>query len=166
MNIDADDATDQFSETMAHFNPTLRLLYNGYSWLKTFSWNCTLYEAQFDSSGYPPGKLNMHQAKYSSITKNMQNFNMDCRSMGQTGLDNYKDFFNEEDTEYRWTIRHATGKELSANGRYDKQGPINGVTDVYRYYQHVEEKADLMDDPEETKEVKTFVHSNPGDDDE
>jgi len=52
--------------------------------------------------------------------------------MGQENK-NYKDFFNN-DGKYRWVIRHATGKELASNGKFDVKQPIQGVTEVYRYY--------------------------------
>jgi hypothetical protein len=78
---------------------------------------------------------------------------IDCRKMGKDNYDIYKAFFND-DGKYRWTIRHATGKELAARGTaYNKQGKIEGVEDVYRYYRDVEPTADdayATTDPEVT----------------
>ena len=114
----------------------LRLLYKGYSWLKTVSWTCTLNEAHFQD-GNSSKEKNMHSVKYQSIPKNMQGFGMDCRKMGLDNLDNYESFFG--DGHLRWTVRHATGKELVERGaKYDKQSAIQGVTEVYRYYNDVE----------------------------
>jgi hypothetical protein len=130
----------------------IRLLYGGYSWWTKTSWNATLYEAHYQN-GAELKERNMHKVSLNKLTHNMQVNSMDCRKMGKDNYDNYK-FFFDDDGKYRWTVRHATGKELAAAGTaYDKQGKIQGVEDVYRYYRDVEPTADdayATTDPEVT----------------
>ncbi|MBR4897162.1 MAG: hypothetical protein IKZ48_00010, partial [Prevotella sp.] len=110
----------------------VHLLYKGYSWWFTTSWNCELWEAVY-TNGTKNEETNMHQAVYNEkVERNMKDLKFDVRTMGQT-TKNYKDFFNN-DGKYRWVIRHATGKELASNGKFDVKQPIQGVTEVYRYY--------------------------------
>ena len=110
----------------------VHLLYNGYSWWFTTSWNCELWEAVY-TNGTKDEELNMHHAVYNEgVEKNMKELKFDVRTMGQNTT-NYNGFFNN-DGMYRWVIRHATGKELAANKKFDVKQPINGVTEVYRYY--------------------------------
>jgi hypothetical protein len=47
-------------------------------------------------------------------------------------------------------VRHATGKELASNGKYNKKEKIEGVEDVYRYYNDVIPNANLDEKPEVT----------------
>jgi hypothetical protein len=130
----------------------IRLLHSGYSWWTKTSWNATLYEAHYQN-GTVPKEMNMHKVSLDKPTHHMEEDAIDCRKMGRVYYDYYEAFFNN-DGNYRWTIRHATGKELAAAGTaYDKQGKIQGVEDVYRYYRDVEPTADgayATTDPEET----------------
>ena len=126
----------------------VHLLYEGYSWWFTSSWDCQLWEAVY-TNGTKDEELNMHHAVYNEkVEKNMKGLKFDARSMGQNTA-NYIGFFNN-DGKYRWTIRHATGKELAANKKYDVKQPINGVTEVYRYYRDVIAINDLSIAPETT----------------
>ena len=110
----------------------VHLLYKGYSWWFTTSWNCELWEAVY-TNGTTNAEKNMHHAVYNEeVERNMKDLTFDVRTMGQT-TGNYNGFFNN-DGKYRWVIRHATGKELASNGKFDVQQPIQGVTEVYRYY--------------------------------
>ena len=110
----------------------VHLLYKGYSWWFTTSWNCELWEAVY-TNGTTNEEKNLHHAVYNEeVERNMKDLKFDVRTMGQTTA-NYKDFFNN-DGKIRWVIRHATGKELASNGKFDVKQPINGVTEVYRYY--------------------------------
>jgi hypothetical protein len=125
----------------------LRLLYRGYSWWTKTSWNCTLYEAHFQD-GNTSKEKNMHMVEYRDIPKNMHDFGMDCRKMGQDYSKLYESFFG--DGHLRWTVRHATGKDLlERNAKYDKQSAIQGVTEVYRYYHHVENTTDYRNNQPE-----------------
>ena len=125
----------------------VHLLHKGYSWWFTTSWNCELYEAVY-TNGTTDEELNMHHAVYNELEKNMKDVKFDVRTMGQATED-YKDFFNN-DNKYRWVIRHATGKELATNKKFDVKLPISGVTEVYRYYRDVFYSPYLDSDPEET----------------
>jgi len=145
----------------------LRLLYKGYSWWTTTSWNCTLYEAHFQN-GTDLKEKNMHKVSYDKPNANMQGFAMDCRMMGdgdsiRSFYDNYKQFFND-DNNYRWTVRHATGKELAARGYgYDQQSKIEGVDNVYRYYHNAYPVEDLTEaGPEETSAEVDRNHPRVG----
>ena len=126
----------------------VHLLYNGYSWWFTTSWNCQLWEAVY-TNAKKEEELNMHHVEYNEeIEKDMKEIKFDCRLMGQnTG--NYNGFFNYDNT-YRWTIRHATGKELATDKKYDVKKPINGVKEEYRYYRDVVKTDDLSGKPEST----------------
>ena len=129
-------------------NNGVHLLYKGYSWWFTTSWNCELYEAVY-TNGTKDEELNMHHAVYNDLEKNMKDLKFDVRTMGEA-TDNYNGFFNN-DKKYRWAIRHATGKELAANKKYDVKQPINGVTEVYRYYSDVLPTTDLSGEPESSE---------------
>ncbi|MBR4899262.1 MAG: hypothetical protein IKZ48_10805, partial [Prevotella sp.] len=110
----------------------VHLLYKGYSWWFTTSWNCQLWEAVY-TNGTKNEEQNLHHAVYNEeVERNMKDLKFDVRTMGQT-TENYLGFFNN-DSKYRWVIRHATGKELASNGKFDVKQPIQGVTEVYRYY--------------------------------
>ena len=117
-------------------NPSgLHLLYKGYSWWPTFSWNCTLYEAVY-TNGTTETEQNMHHAKYNNVVSNMQDIQINCSKMGPNHLGDYVVFF--PDNEYpRWVVRHATGKELASDHNYDPCLPILGVEEVYRYYSNI-----------------------------
>ena len=110
----------------------ITLLYNGYSWWSSTSWNCTLNQASF-TNGTANDKKNMHQVEYTDVKKNMKDIKFDCREMGDA-LSNYKDFFG--DNKLRWVIRHAKGKELNGGTQPAPTARLQGgCTDVYRYYE-------------------------------
>ncbi len=135
-------------------NDAIRLLYNGYHWIFLTSWTCKLYEAIY-TNGTAKEELNMHHLEFKEPKKDMKDIKFDVRQMGQT-FDNYAAFFGN-DGKYRWAIRHATGKELAKNGKYDPQQQINGVEDVYRYYRDMVPTTDLQPDPEITEEPATWL---------
>jgi hypothetical protein len=135
----------------------LHLLYYGYSWYKSISWNATLYEAIY-KNGAANKEKNMHLASTKEQTRHMKEIDIDCRKMGKDNFFDYNTFFNDGGI-YRWTVRHATGKELASDGRYDVRTAIRGVTEVYRYYHDVEPTAAdayATTDPEETPKPKTI----------
>ena len=165
--LNFDGTEDEFREAISE----LHLLYNGYSWLTKFSWNCTLYEAQYSAvdpvdpeqldvvHNFNALELNMHKVKYSNVTRNMQTKpNIDCRYMGKKYYDNYVRFFSDNELYpvYYWTVRHATGKELARNGKYEKKAKIDGVDDVYRYYNDYIVNANLDYNPEVTDAPDEF----------
>ena len=136
----------------------VRLLYKGYSWWFTTSWDCELWEAVY-TNGKTDEELNMHHAEYKNWEQNMQNLKFDVRDMGEA-IDDYKGYFG--DNKIRWAIRHATGKELSANKSYDVKQPLNGMTPVYRYYKDIYELEDLSEAPETTTTRLTNGFFRPG----
>ena len=136
----------------------VRLLYNGYSWWFTTSWNCELWEAVY-TSGTKDEELNMHHAEYNNPEQNMKERHFDVREMGKK-LENYKDFF--QDDNIRWVIRHATGKELASNKKFDVKLPIEGVKEEYRYYRDMVPTTDLTDQPETTTDVTNRQYKERG----
>ena len=129
----------------------VHLLYKGYSWWFTTSWNCELWEAVY-TNGTTNAEKNMHHAVYNEeVERNMKDYSMDVRTMGEE-TDNYKYFFNN-DGKLRWVIRHATGKELASNGKFDVQQPIQGVNEVYRYYTEYPEEWSRKTEEEDKPEI-------------
>ena len=128
MNI----TTDALSGLVNSGGQGINLLYKGYSWWTSTSWNLTLYEASY-THGTSKKEVNLRKESLEAVKKNVQNFssNFDCRTMGQT-INNYKEFFG--DTKIRWAIRHATGKVLNGGVQPAATAQIQGVTEVYRYY--------------------------------
>ena len=137
----------------------VHLLYKGYSWIFLTSWNCELSEAVY-TNGKAEEELNMHHAVYNEdVERNMKDIRFDVREMGKE-KDNYNGFFNN-DGKYRWVIRHATGKELATDKKYDVKKPITGVKEEYRYYRDVEEWQYLDSSPEVTRPPYSDVLAEP-----
>ena len=141
LNLDGIDALKNVVN-----NSGVRLLYNGYSWWFTTSWNCELWEAVY-TSGTKDEELNMHHAEYNNPEQNMKEHKFDVREMGKK-TENYDGFFRDSKT--RWVIRHATGKELASNKKFNVKDPIEGVKEEYRYYRDVVLTSDLDKAPEQT----------------
>ena len=122
----------------------VHLLYNGYSWWFTTSWDCQLWEMVYtDGKQEDKEHLNYHvETPHEKIEHRMQSIKFDCREMGKE-INNYKGFFN--DNLVRWTIRHAKGKELASDGKFDVKSKIKGVDEVYRYYATYESEATRKD---------------------
>ena len=148
---------DNIEELNKVVNDGVRLLYNGYSWWFTTSWNCELWEAVY-TSGTKDEELNMHHVEYNNPEKNMKSVNFDVRVMGKK-TDNYNGYFGDSKT--RWAIRHATGKELASDKKYDVKKPINGVKEEYRYYGDVFYDTSLNGDPESTPAPQTELMNAP-----
>ena len=113
-------------------NKEWHMLYSGYSWWFTTSWNCSLYEATFKNG--KDKKANMHDATYASLTKDMHNIILDAKSGDKVGTVS-GDFFGN-DNKLRWYARYKKGSELGG-GAYNVKNFISGCKDVYvfnRYY--------------------------------
>jgi hypothetical protein len=148
----------------------LYMFYSGYSWWTTTSWKCSLNEATFlnedwDNMDKKNWKaMNMHVTRYTKRTADMRDIVFDCREMGST-KDNYLDFLSKsgallkEHMGMHWAVRHATGKELCANGRYDVKQRLNGCEDVYRYYHDINPSDDLTEDPEVTSDTDVATNA-------
>ena len=138
----------------------IHLLYKGYSWWFKTSWNCQLWEAVY-TNGTKNEELNMHHAVYNEkIEHNMKDVRFDVRALGKN-TENYAGFFNN-DGKVRWVIRHATGKELATDKKFDVKKPIEGVTEVYRYYRDMVPTTDLALLPEITINAKNMIYLNRG----
>ena len=116
----------------------INLLYNGYSWWYSTSWNCKLWQASY-THGTKKEELNMHHAEYTEPKHSMEGIEFDCFEMGKK-TENYEKFFNN-DGKLRWVIRHATGKELNGGSQPDPTSPLQGgCEDVYRYYTYYKDE--------------------------
>ena len=133
----------------------LKLLYKGYSWVSGSV--PTLYQAHY-STGSNVAEKNNHLVKYTSVKKSVYNKDNPKKDIEVNvtddvlGSGNFKlwDFFGDDDP--RYTVRIASGAELSSTGKYtDNRKAIPGVTDVYRYYRDVEKPSD--EKPEATQTI-------------
>ena len=140
----------------------LSLLHDGLSWYTSVSWNCTLYETTYKlrDTFEPVNLANLHKSAYRRVTQNVKELDVDCRKMGLAYLARYQSFFGDDKP--RWVIRHATGKELASDGKYDVKKPIAGVEQVYRYYDDVLKLYLLGDYPEQTKDLVENARSEAG----
>ena len=142
-------------------NPELHMLYSGYSWWFTTSWNCSLYEATFKNG--KDKKANMHDATYASPTKDMHTIVIDAKNDDMVGTVNGP-FFDNDD-KLRWYARYKKGSELGG-GSYEVKSFISGCTDVYvfnRYYYQDTPNGfcDLSAEPEITSEESSRPKSKP-----
>ena len=120
------------------------MLYSGYSWWFTTSWECTLYEATFKNG--PEKKANMHDVTYSKPTKDMHNITLDAKDGRKTGTVS-GDFFGN-DGKLRWYVRYKKGSELGG-GMYNVKLKIDNCTDIYAYNIHYHYPS-LNEGPEKT----------------
>ena len=120
----------------------LNLLYSGYSWLTTFSWNCELYNICYTNG--TGAEANFHKVKTETIKKNMKDLKFDCHKMGNS-LSNYNGFFG--DNKHRWVVRYAKGKQLMASGTFNKFEGIVGCTDVWNYNRKYGPTSNLSNTP-------------------
>ena len=123
------------------------MLYSGYSWWFSTSWDCNLYEATFKKGEGKKG--NRHDVTYSKPTKDMHQIVLDAKNGSKVGCVSGE--FFDEDHKIRWYARYKKGSELGG-GRYDVKTAISGCNDVYTYNEYYNH--DVNEDPEEvTKEM-------------
>ena len=123
------------------------MLYSGYSWWFSTSWDCNLYEATFKKGKDKKG--NRHDVTYSKPTKDMHQIVLDAKNGSKVGCVSGE--FFDEDHKIRWYARYKKGSELGG-GRYDVKTAISGCTDVYTYNEYYHH--DVNENPEEvTKEM-------------
>lgn len=131
------------------------MLYSGYSWVSGSA--PTLYQAHY-STGSNVAEKNNHLVKYTSVKKSVYNKENPKKDIEVNvtedvlGSGNFKlwAFFGDDDP--RYTVRIASGAELSSTGKYtDNRKAIPGVTEIYRYYRDVEKPSD--EKPEETRTI-------------
>ena len=160
---------DALSKMVTDSEQGLYLLYKGYSWLFSVSNYCTLFQAHFVNS--PGGRYANMQTKnpYTKVTKQVVDKKVEDGSsdividISECSLNKpyyiNKDFFG--DSQPRFIVRYATGKQLSNTNKYtNNQESIPGCYDVYRYYKHVFPEKNLTDKPEKTGENDSNTASN------
>ena len=134
----------------------LNLLYKGYSWYYNLpewmgGWNCELYTACF-STGTENAEQNFHHVDYEKVTKSMKDLQFDCRNMGRD-VNQYREFFGQNDLTHRWVVRYAKGKQLMAHGTFNKFEGIVGCNDVWNYNKKYGPTSNLSNTrPQETPE--------------
>ena len=143
-------------------NPKWHMLYSGYSWWWSTSWNCYLYEATFKNGDGK--KANMHDATYTSPMKDMHDILIDAIYINPEQLviagkpkndrvGTVNGPFFDNDTELRWYVRYKKGSELGG-GNYNVKSFISECTDVYTYNSAYGFN-DLNDGPEITTPAKS-----------
>ena len=94
------------------------MLYSGYSWWFSTSWECNLYEATFKKGEGKKG--NRHDVTYSKPTKDMHQIVLDAKNGSKVGCVSGE--FFDEDHKIRWYARYKKGSELGG-GMYGTQTP-------------------------------------------
>ena len=124
----------------------LHFLYNGYKW-SFFGNKCTLFQAAYT------GK-NMKTETLTEKETDVKNWPIDFRTPNDDLDEKLGAFFEDpiDSDIHRWVVRCAKGSELST-GKYDEKRPLQGCTEVYRYYDNNNTltKAEILlqkDDPQ------------------
>ncbi|MCR4604110.1 MAG: hypothetical protein K5683_11355 [Prevotella sp.] len=127
-------------------NNGLHLLYNGYSWWESLSWNCGLYEVTIRNG---VGKnSNFHNLAKSKPEASMENIDFDVKQdYTRLNMPLVKEAFFK-DKYPRWIIRTAKGKELATNGKENAKQKLEGMTDVYRYNDYFYTNLDYSQEPQ------------------
>ena len=120
----------------------LSFIYKGYSWVTSWSWNCSLWEASYTGT-------NLKTATYSKPTKNMQNVEFKANIFNMEQKNYCKNFFGDD--KLRFILRYATGETLSkdANGKgnYSVKLKLSNCEDVYVFnsYYYQDRKNNFFD---------------------
>ena len=144
------DTADRVKESIDSYG--LNMLYKGYSWWKSVSWNLTLYEASYTSTTKPT-ELNLHKASLSEVSGNVKEIkDLNIRARYEDGMLCFKSSFFGPGP--RFIVRYATGKELcgtkpSVHATIASQA--KQVTDFYNYNDFYGIKAGTGIDPEFAK---------------
>ena len=109
----------------------LKLLHSGYSWWTKTSWNANLYQARYHNG--VNASANMHSEELTKPEHNMKDIAFDINELynEKTMPLRNPDFFGDSDP--RWIVRFAKGKELASNGKEKEQEALAGCEEVYRY---------------------------------
>ena len=122
----------------------LNLLTNGYSWWTTSSNKPTLYRYRFVNG--TDKEVNMHKepikggirSDFHSVTKEVIKAKIKLNVNEQYDVDHpywvNPEFFGTEAPHY--IIRHATGAELSSDGKEDPKQPLKGMDEFWVYNRH------------------------------
>ena len=131
-------------QTMLKGEDGLNLLTHGYSWSTTFSNKPTLYRYRFVNG--TDKEVNMHKEPikggirydFHSVTNEVIKAKIKLNVNEQYDVDHpywvNPDFFGTEAPHY--IIRHATGAELSSDGKEDPKQPLKGVYEHWVYNRH------------------------------
>ena len=115
----------------------VNLLYKGYSWWTTTSWNLSLYEASFTNSENN-NEQNLHHAEYNEVKANVRDIkNLNIRTQYQKGKLYYESAFFGNGP--RFIVRYATGKELlgvKPNVYSSIESNEKQIKDFYTYNNH------------------------------
>ena len=138
----------------------LTFIYKGYSWVTSFSWNCSLWQANYKGANLKTATYTTNKANMEDVTFDIQqyyNYNDDHSERYQE--DYNKSFFG--DRLIRYIVRYANGetlcKDANGNGKYNVKSALSNCEDVYvynKYFYRNTEKGmyDLNDPPEITPE--------------
>ncbi len=146
----------------------LYFLYKGYSWWTWSENGPTLYQAHYVNT--PRTKYCNMQTKnpdskvqHDVVDKKNHTADMDFNVKEECTL--AKPYIEKPgffgDSNPRWIVRIAEGKELATNGKYsNNQMPIEGVEEIYRYYRDVMYSPNLDQEPEITSST-AIVNNDP-----
>ena len=147
---EADVFNNIFGLDKTHFQAMLKgkdglnLLTHGYSWSTTFSNKPTLYRYRFVNG--TDKEVNMHKEPikggirydFHSVTNEVIKAKIKLNVNEQYDVDHpywvNPEFFGTEAPHY--IIRHATGAELSSDGKEDPKQPLKGVYEHWVYNRH------------------------------
>ena len=138
-------------------NKGLNLLYSGYSWWKTFSWNLTLYRATYKVNTTDAMKKNMHDRVLQEVKDNCQPYPELNVVNNYTAAHPYleSDFFGKNSGPH-YIIRYSSGKDL-AGFKPDVYSSLkngtNGIMDVYNYNMYNYTEYGEKYPPQEPKEA-------------
>ena len=137
----------------------LNFLYYHYDWKTGLSNKAKLWHVKYSHTGVKSVEKNMHTEDKttpfvqivdpkSKTTESSKNFPLNIKDKAYIIEPR---FFG--DSNPRWVIRYAEGFELSKDGTYDPQQPLDGYQngEVYRYYRDVFPDKNLTDKPEITE---------------
>ena len=155
----------------------LYFIYGDHDWSTRFSNKPKMYQVHY-YHGTKDTQKNMHLQTKSRPQaqvvepkkKTVSNINYPLNFYDKTSLATpyvkEQRFFGDNNP--RWTIRFATGAELSESGNYSAQQPIPGFNpqkdEVYRYYRDVVTDKNLTDDPEISTPIRGVINDRKAQD--
>ena len=154
------DDTDPRFQDFFDRDHVLHLLAKGHSGLTSSSDNLTLYEYCYtNNTAADDIKQNMHEVTTITHRKDVSELKQTINVSALTTKKPYvvnEDYFDDPDP--RYVIRHATGKELSNNGKYNHKEHIEGARGVYVYNDYYYQDAGFCDLDQKELEVAVDPH--------
>ena len=166
------DGTEEYFMNMLKSADGLNLLTNGYSWWTKTSNYPTLYRYRFVNGEGKESNMHMEPIKHNAL-KNYHSVSAEVIK-AKIQLNCIKDyskvtpgwvmsnFFGSENKHY--IIRHATGADLSSDGKEKPKEALKGVEEVYRYNKYYN-ITDLNVEPEILYSTDTHEEESDIDDD-